>query len=689
MKDLQSYLMTLRDVKLKRVYSLGTGDDDVVNQFYIPVLENSIDYRRIAGYFTSNTLALAAKGISGLIKNNGKMRLLTSPNLQKEDLDCISNFVTNPEGQVTEIFLHELDSLEYEELAIKDHVKALAWMLQHNLLEIKIAIPSFKNGELDPRSLFHSKVGYLRDSEGNEVTFSGSINETYSAWVNNIEEFKVFYSWGTATDVSFIKSDKDAFDLYWYNLSLTVKCIDLPEAVMKKFLKIAPKSIDDLESFKKKSNVTLRHYQEDAISKWFANDKQGIFEMATGTGKTLTAVGCLSQLLKEEDELFVIILCPLADLKTQWSDSIREYGVPIKPVEIKTNDLGLLLADMNQGIRHQEIVISTYQAFTGKKFREQLKNQLTNRKFKTLIIADEVHRTGAEINKESLLELSDCFDYRLGLSATPSRLFDEEGTNMIIDYFGGTVYEFSLQAAISGDNPEEKQFLVPYSYHPIFVSLTDDEEEQYRTYTRWILIAKQNNDGSQNKKADILKLLRYRADIIKRCENKIPAVFDFLDKNPNIDNLLVFTIDKQIDEIHQLFVDKRISVHMFTQEQDPKRHKNELSEREDIIQKFVAKKYKALISMKCLDEGVDIPSASNGLIVASTTNPREYIQRLGRILRLSGEKTKADVYDIVVLHGSGSLKKGTLIDSELKRCEFLAENSNEPVTCSQTIDMYR
>lgn len=687
--------MALRDLKLKDAYSLGMGDD-VVNDFYIPVLENSIEYRRIAGYFSSNTLALAAKGISGLIKNNGKMRLLTSPNLQKGDLDCISKFVTDPEGQVRDEFIHELDSLEYEELAVVDHVKALAWMLQHQLLEIKIAIPAFKNGELDPTSLFHSKVGYLRDSDGNEVTFSGSNNETWSGWAKNIEEFKVFYSWGTTKDVSCIDIDKEIFDIYWYNQSPTVKTIPLPEAVMNKFLKIAPKSIDEIDLTKhyplnkKTSSVVLRQYQKDAISKWFANNKRGIFEMATGTGKTLTAIGCLSQLLKEENNLFVIILCPLVDLKTQWSNSIIKYGLPIKPVTIKTDEVGLLLADMNQGIRRQEIVISTYQAFIRQKFRKQLNSQLANRKFKSLIIADEAHKSGAETIKDSLLELSDCFDYRLALSATPERLFDEEGTKMVLDYFGGTVYEFPLQAAITGNNPEGKQFLVPYYYHPIFVSLTYEEEEKYREYTQRIVIAKQNDDNSQKAKDSIEKLMKDRADIIKRCDNKIPAVSRFIDENPNIDNLLVFTIDKQIDEIYQLFISKKIPVHMFTNEQNAKKYKDEpLSEREDIIQKFIAKNYKALISMKCLDEGVDIPSASNGLLVASTANPREYIQRLGRLLRLSGEKKEAHIYDVVVIHCSGFPDGGTIIRSELKRCEFLAENSKEPVTCFKIIDKYR
>ena len=290
--------MSFQELELKSDYD--SEEDDILNDFYIPVLARSKRYYRLAGFFSSSALAVAAKGIAPFIQNGGIMRLIVGATLQKSDVEAIKLGHEDPEKILSETMIRSLNDI-YEEL-IRDHVRALAWLVARNQLEIKVAIVVDGAGyPLDYNTamktgIFHQKVGILEDSEGNVISFSGSINETATSWENNIEEFKVFRSWIDGEKDHLI-ADKSKFEKYWYGKTKRVKVIDIPSAVREHLIRMAP------------------------------DDIKGIFEMATGTGKTYTAIGCILELIKTEKRLFVVIACPFKHLIRQWKDNLMKFGL--------------------------------------------------------------------------------------------------------------------------------------------------------------------------------------------------------------------------------------------------------------------------------------------------------------------------------------------------------------------------
>ena len=325
--------MGLKEVKLKKAYS--SDFDNILLDFYIPVLSHSVEYNRLAGFFTSSSLAIAARGISRLLKNDGIMRLVVSPKLRKDDLNTIILAHKDPEKLIEEKMLNELEKIE--EGFIKNHVYALGWMIANGKLEIKVALIcdeqgnplSFERGEKS--GIFHQKVGILRDAEGNTVTFSGSINESAAGWLGNIEEFKVFRSWDTS-EQEYIEADILKFNTFWNNLSERVKVMEIPEAVEKKLIELAPKDMEKLDLEKwypkvsgRRDKIMLFEHQKEAVESWVKNGMRGIFEMATGTGKTFAALGCLEKVLKDKETLITVIACPHDYLIRQWGGGINDF----------------------------------------------------------------------------------------------------------------------------------------------------------------------------------------------------------------------------------------------------------------------------------------------------------------------------------------------------------------------------
>ena len=284
--------MSLKDLNLKISYD--SDSDDILNDFYIPVLSNSIEYKRSVGFFSSKSLAIAAEGISNFIKNGGHMDLICGTKLREKDLVIIREAYENPEKVIEDFLIGELENLQ--EGFILNHVKALGWMVANGKLNIKIALildeKGIPLGEF--KGILHQKIGILKDTNGNFISFSGSNNETAAGWKENVEEFKVFRSF-REHEVEYQKTDIKKFNKLWNGKSNRIKIIDLPIAIKKKMVNIAPENIEDLKldeicdnkinEYKKE--IKLWDYQKEAIQNWIKNDKQGIFEMATGTGKRL------------------------------------------------------------------------------------------------------------------------------------------------------------------------------------------------------------------------------------------------------------------------------------------------------------------------------------------------------------------------------------------------------------------
>lgn len=648
--------MSFKDLKLKPCYD--SREDDILNSFYIPVLSNAKQYLRLCGFFSSTSLAIASKGISKLIENNGQMKIVTSPKLTKEDVNAILEGYKKSGDAIEEKMIKELDNFENE--IIRDHVRALAWMIAHKKLDIKIVvIRDDEDNLLDYKNvirkgIFHQKVGILKDEHGNMISFSGSINETASGWLENIEEFKVFRSW-IKGEFPYLLSDLEKFKKYWLGSIRKIEVMRIPTAVRKKFIQIAPPDISELRLIEKirpaisksrgffvlhKKEVSLREYQKEAVNSWIKNNYKGIIEMATGTGKTYVAIHCIKELLKKERRLCVIIVVPTTHLVTQWKRDMEEFefknviGVFGNHLSWK-RDLAMKIDDFNLEYIDDLIIITTYDTFSSEKFIRTIESIKRGSIF---LIADEVHSVGSPQRSKGLLPL---YKYRLGLSATPERWYDPEGTKRTIQFFNSIVFRYTLKDAIRDG------WLSPYKYYPIFVELEDDELNEYIKMTKKISRLYHSVEDKVKREEILQKFYILRSNILKSAKGKMKKFEELikeLKENDQIEYCLIYcsaSSSRQMSCVQKILNKYDILHHKFTALET-------IKEREKILELFKEGKYKALVSMRCLDEGVNIPSIKIAIILASTTNPREFIQRRGRILRKVLGKI-AEIYDFIVV----------------------------------------
>ena len=668
----------LNDLNIKFKYD--SDKDDLINEFYMPVLSNSSEYYRMSGFFSSTSLAISAQGISNFIINDGKMKLICSAVLSKEDKRIIEESNENPTKFIEKYALNDFRSMN--EGFVKEHVEALGWMLANDLLEIKIAIPKNNQG------IFHSKIGVLKDDEDNIISFSGSDNETASGWLHNIEEFKVFCSWDES-EKKFVYSDLDDFNRYWRGDTVKTDVVDIPLAIKNELIKLAPESKNDLTIFKsKKSKIKLRDYQNEAIKNWFNNDCCGLLEMATGTGKTFTALSCFKELADSKDKLVTVIACPQSHLIDQWVKDVKIFhdGKIIIASGKNSNwkdDLKNLRKKFLYGALDKAVVMTTHASLSSDYFIKTIKKFDVER----LLIVDEVHGIGSFKQR---LGLNECYEYRLGLSATPKRWFDEEGTTIIEDFFKGTVYEFDISRALTEINPDTNEtYLAPYYYYPIIVDLNDEEYDEYISYS-YKIAQILSSKKIKNKDKELTKYNTLRQRIINNAENKYFEFDRLLKENPGIDKLIVFCSPQQIDYVQQILNENRvIPQHKFTEKESATISKiTGMSERDEILQLFAEGSYKALVAIKCLDEGVDVPVAETAIIMSSTSNPREHVQRRGRILRRAPGKKYAVIYDILVFPEEQTDAGSKIMKKEILRYKEFAENAINSYDCLKLLRKY-
>jgi len=648
--------MTFKDLNLKIDYD--SEQDNILGDFYIPVLSNSKEYYRMAGYFNSLSLAYSARGLKDFIMNESKMKLLCGVELSPADRDAMLMGETSPEELLSENFLNDLNSMEDQ--IREEHVKVLGWMIAKGLLEVKVVVAA---PESNKKGIMHYKVGINKDFDNNIISFSGSINETGAAWMENLEQFEVNKSWKSG-DIDHILSKIDLFTRIWEGNSEDYMTLDIPTAVKDELIRRAPDNIGEVvkiyesEGYDNGGKPNLFDTQLDAIDNWFENDKCGIFAMATGTGKTYASLGCLDRVVNDEDKLVTIISVPYKHLIPQWIKSIEDFKFnndfdKIITVSSATpngkKELMKSILNINNGYIDKILVISTPNSMYRESFHKIMKELDEN--VPCFIIADEMHELGSNKFRKALVDRDyNPFKYRLGLSATPNRKYDEFGSEFLLNYFGEIVYEFTLNQAINEINPKTKvSYLTKYNYNPYFINLTADELERYASLSHKILIA--SNDKEKNSK-DIEKMIFQRANIIKNASNKLDEFRNILNNfEGNVDNLIVYCSDEQLDDVLNIVGNEfNFKVKKFTYEESaaPSELYEGGSYRDDIIKDFENGDYECLVAMHCLDEGVDIPSASKAIFLCNSTNPREFIQRLGRILRRYEGKQIAEVYDFIV-----------------------------------------
>ena len=688
--------MNLSELALKDSYS--SDEDDIVNEFYNPVLECATRYDRITGYFSPSILAIASRGFAGIIKNAGKIRIITSIKINTDTLNAIrmSNS-TELEDVIFSSINFDLNQLKRE--LERDYLRVFAHLYKNGQLEMKVAILDKHPG------ILHQKIGIVRDRMDNAISFSGSNNETPGGTINNIEEFKVFKNWSPANPTYFA-DDQSKFEKYWNNKVRGIKIVNIGAAIKSQLIHIIRPGEDikptlkrireseqaNIQPVKKetKPSISPRDYQIEAINHWTQNNYCSIFEMATGTGKTFTAINGLIQFKKDKGYIRAVIVVPLATLTIQWMEEIQSLISDTPIINTSTNDkweteLDSLILSNKLSEENDFILITTYSMFSKKNFNKRVLEFGEN----MVLLADEMHNL-VNANRIRALKAS-VFKYRLGLSATPTRLWQQRESIIAREYFGDNEYTFSLEDAIKNG------FLVEYNYHPLPIKLTADEYDQYTELSREISRMQHKADSDQKSIALQMKLIR-RARIKKNAGNKLVLLENCLkslqDQDILYDALIYVDNEDFLQELQNMLTSNDIRTTKFT-------GSNTVEERLSAIKNLRTHSINAIVAIKCLDEGVDIPSAKLAFFLSNNTDPREYVQRLGRVLRLSKNKEMADVYDYIVTPPSGVVYNDepdrkiarNMVKNELIRVKFfngLATNSQQAQSViDDAVDEYR
>ena len=684
--------------------------DNLVEDFYRPALLDCEKYQRLAGYFSSTSFAYVANEMLEFIENNGCIQLITSPKLSEIDKKIIEHSIEDRIKFISDGFFEDLKK---DPDKIKIHfAKLMAYMLTNQIdgkpqLEIKILIPK------DGTGIFHQKAGILHYRNSEKIAFSGSVNETANGWSKNIENFKVFCSWNDKTHADAIEYDQQIFNDLWDDNEEEILVFDIPKAVSNHLLKIYPKStkeyhetIAKIREIVRKSEINpslkLFPYQKDARKSWKDKNFRGIFEMATGTGKTFTAFGCISAIQKNNERTVTVIACPQKHLVEQWSEEIKLYASNVEKneaIQIKTtatchsdysewrskfekilSDFNIPLLGKQEYITNHCIIFTTHDTLGSKDFKEKILKISNAKKF---LIIDEVHNITSKSSSKTLL--SD-YDFRLGLSATPLRHYDPEGSAIILDYFNEVVFTLDLETAI------QRNILCPYDYIPNYIPLNDEEMAEYKQLSRQIARKKRNEKRHELDERYNPELRR--ADLIANAENKFSVLKDILDSVGNqLNQTLIYCTNnpspiasadspKQLTRVKEILTSRHIISDSVTWE-DPTK------DRIKILDNLANDHFNCVTAVQCLDEGVNIPSVRTCIFMASSGNPKQYIQRRGRVLRKSKKtgKTHAVIYDIIVtpsLHNNREISRSDrkLIAKELLRHkEFarIARNRREAV----------
>ncbi len=681
---------SLKEYNWDTRYSSATHN--LIEDFFIPALARSKSYYRIAGYFSSTSIAAALRGVSAFVKNGEKMYLVIGSELTQADADAINKGIVEMKDYLEQKWDECIKDLSND--IIRNRFEALSWLIANNKLEIRIGVNKDSKGNYLSAdvSKFHEKILIFEDYDGNRIQIDGSINETWKAWKENRESFCVHKSWIDGNEI-FIETAKKNFDKVWLNLDDTCEVMDLPEAIKKKILSIIPKNkpsvedeIDFLEDIEEPEEKNLRKYQEEAIQSWTNHNYIGILEMATGTGKTFTALSAIKRLNLESKLLLIGV--PQKELASQWvyvcESVLKKVNKRIIPCFSDTNWKDNLQREIRQSQRENSlcIIISVFNTMRTQQFLKKIVPNID----KTYLIVDEVHEIGSSENRKILPVLSG-IKYRLGLSATPNRLWDDEGNEALSNFFNGNpIFKWDMEKAI---HPPEgyEPCLCEYKYYIHECNLNKEELENYENLSKKISrriaslfkggkkdFSKVNNDNSLN------LLMFKRAEIIKKCENKSKILDNILTNYlDDLKKCLIYCNDKNhMEEVSKQILSEGFQCRKFFGEMDSE-------ERERVFNSFEKEDVRFLVAIKCLDQGIDLPICNSAIILASSKNPREYVQRRGRILRLHDEKPFSIVHDILVLpYPLEDLKSGkkTLYDFEanilknqIERLKIFAENS--------------
>ncbi len=633
-------------------------------------------YSRAVGYFTSTSLALFARGIESFAERGGTMRLIASPYLNEDDIIDIERGY-DVRAVIARATERVLEAEERE--PVLDGLGVVGRLIAKGRLDIKLAFVE-QGGRV---GVYHEKLGIFRDSLGDLVGFTGSSNETLGGLAANFESVEVYRGWVPGDGVRALRLEQD-FEELWANQTPKLSVEEFPDVAHERLIKLGeereaplPRQDDALEPAPIVTSeptqlviprwLTVRRYQREAVEEWLRQRGRGILKMATGTGKTKTAMIAAAQLARvlrqREEPLVLLILAPLQHLVDQWIVEVEDFGVrPIPVYESSQKWLPLVEEQLHEarlGQRAIVAIVATNASFAGEKFQSIL-SRISQ---PLMVIADEAHNLGSSTFRSALPSNA---TYRLALSATPERWFDDEGTDALVSYFGPTVFELALSDAI------QRGALCRYTYTPRLVELNAAETSFYVELSTQIAARMAAGDDLTN--ADPTSplgfLLRQRAGVLGHADGKLAILRDDLETRSDSWFQLVYCAEgtrpsppgeprgpNQLrDVMHVVGNELHLAAHSYVSE-TPR------SQRKMLLRRFgTGDDLRVLVAMRCLDEGVDIPDARTGYLLASSSNPRQFIQRRGRLLRQAEGKERAEILDYLAVPPAG-----TPINFEIER----------------------
>lgn len=629
--------------------------------FLIPVLSQTKIYKRGTGYFSTTSLIQLSVGLFEMAKNGGKIQVVCSPNLDKKDIEAIDYGYKSREEVITEALLREINEpVTYFD---EERLNLVATLIANGSFDLKIAFLQDDDGF----RLYHEKIAVFIDAEGNRISYAGSVNESENGLDGNFESLYTFCSWKDPSQIEAVQVAENDFDQMWNDNTIKLHVIDFPNIVIQKLMQYKKPSginwdtdereygykayLKSCQKFRVPDGIRLHDYQEEAVQVWQANVYKGIFDMCTGSGKTYTALYGMIQLSKSLDEkLAVFIVCPYIHLVSQWEEDVEKWcSVPIIIAHSKSPNRewkkDLMMAYKRFRREGSPFVcITTNDSFAGEELQQYIVRFSETQN--VLLIVDEAHNFGS-VQMINVMPWN--IPYRIALSATIKRYMDKTGTNKINQFFGEKCIEYTLEQAIADGN------LVHYDYIPIPVVLSEYELLRYKQLSqklkKYIVVKNGKMKISEAGKPIIYE----RTRLLAGAENKIGVLINLFQKYYTDNNILVYcgatSVEdedtgesvRQIDLVtKRLQTEYHMSVKRFTAEEN-------LKERQNIKMYFAQGMYQVITAIKCLDEGVNIPGIKTAFIMSSSRNPKEFVQRRGRLLRKSDNKKKAVIYDFVTL----------------------------------------
>lgn len=669
-------------LSLQRHYD--SDEDDVLDIFYRPVLARSISYRRAVGYFSAAALLACARELAYLIKNGGTLKFIVGYFISREEVEALP--INQREEFEQEIIRQELIK-QLQTLEEIDFTAAglLAKLLSSGIAELRIAVRD--NG------LYHEKYGIFEDLYGSKIAFIGSANETLAALTQGVnhESFSAYSSSEPAVYEAYGSELEARFERLWSGQAKHTRVLKLDSITLEYLQKLAIRahSIETshqeaapLPSITPASN--LRSYQINALKLWQSNQFQGILAMATGTGKTITAIEAIKKFRDAVPYGAVVITVPYQNLAVQWVDAIREAGIDsIAAFQNRNNWYSAvknIFLAAKTGRTQMPCIICVNDTFEGSEFQELLALLKDSIEPRHLIVVDECHHFN---NSKRINRLPTWFRLRLGLSATP---YDQYAEHILDEYFGSVVFEFTLKEAIANG------YLTKYEYQIFPCVLTEEETELYEEITHKIVRASGGSEEGFTPEvfAKVKHLLLQRSRIVGAARNKLVLLQKHLSSNGKTPYSLFYCGDGALEEegssIRQIILVTKLLSDLGWKTSRITASET-LSEREELLKRLETKALDAIVSIKVLDEGIDIPICQTAYLLASQASDRQGIQRRGRVLRKAAGKELAHLYDFLVLGGSTSSNAlKSLAKKEIRRARQFAEDAINFESLNTTLD---